>query len=391
MPIAFRSGESATTIDKLQTTITALKPSGVVSGDVLVGCFAFSPGGSVTGSVTPPAGWTSIVGITDLGSPGSRVEFFYKVAGAAEPVDYTFSFSPAAGAALGISAYSGVDNTTPVVSGETASNVVGTSTASHSISVTVAGPRWVIAGFAQRSGATWTPVTGTERHQLIRTGETSFEVLDSNGDVSGSASLSATASTASSVGAHVGFALQPGAAPTTFDATVNAADVSFSVSGSAPTVIGEAGISGGGPGTLSLVAPVPSIGVASDVTITVPPITLSFSTPIPVATATTVADTLVNALLAPMRLKTFAPAVLGNGAPPPSSGSGSNMDAEYEFLDANIVPEGTRSDLRRLYWSQRLGSNIGTNVDIEFAYLSNLLGITGSINDLRSKKKYWEA
>ena len=99
------------------SSITVTKPTGVVSGDVMIAhVFVRSTTPTITSS-----GWTAIR-TTSQGTT-LREQSFYKVAGPSEPASYTFSGNATSYAyTAGIVAYSGVDTTTPIdVSGGSAS------------------------------------------------------------------------------------------------------------------------------------------------------------------------------------------------------------------------------------------------------------------------------
>ena len=94
------------------TTITINKPAGVVEGDFLVA--QVSIGATTAASITAPTGWTSVAASNGNGNAiGTAV--FRKFAGASEPTSYTFGgIGLTAAASGGISAYTGVDPTSPV-------------------------------------------------------------------------------------------------------------------------------------------------------------------------------------------------------------------------------------------------------------------------------------
>lgn len=89
-------------------SVTVTKPSGVVSGHVML-AFVAQNEQTITAS-----GWTQI--IQESGSADTfSGTMFYKVAGGSEPADYTFSVGTSgAPIAVGIVAFSGVDNANPI-------------------------------------------------------------------------------------------------------------------------------------------------------------------------------------------------------------------------------------------------------------------------------------
>ena len=83
MAVVIQSQASA----KGSGSLVITKPSGVVSGDLLVA--VLMNGGSAT--ISAPAGWTAIREDTEINGTNQRI--FYKVAGGSEGADYTFTAS----------------------------------------------------------------------------------------------------------------------------------------------------------------------------------------------------------------------------------------------------------------------------------------------------------
>ncbi len=160
--ITFRSASSAQ--NPTATTLTINRPGGVVAGDVMVAGIGIR--GAPT--VATPAGWTLIR--TDAAGTYTTQALYYRVATASEPASYTWSFSKSVPAAGGISAYQGVDTTTPVgVSGATGQNSNTTSIVAPSVTTTVAGAE-VIGFFSIGGGNSITPPAGmTERSEASST------------------------------------------------------------------------------------------------------------------------------------------------------------------------------------------------------------------------------
>lgn len=89
------------------TSVTANKPTGVKNGTVLVAALV-----SNNQAATTPSGWTKF---EDDGINTFRSQLYYKVATAFEPSSYSFGgFASACPLVLAISAWSGVDNGTPI-------------------------------------------------------------------------------------------------------------------------------------------------------------------------------------------------------------------------------------------------------------------------------------
>lgn len=91
------------------SSLTIVKPTGVVSGDVL---FAFLS--TNNGTITEPSGWVQIYEQTS-GVNAFQGSAYYKIAGGSEPASYDWSNSSSSGPMTGmILALIGVDGTTPV-------------------------------------------------------------------------------------------------------------------------------------------------------------------------------------------------------------------------------------------------------------------------------------
>lgn len=104
---------TATTSTSTNTNITIAKPTGVITGDLML--VNIAKGGNRT---TAPslAGWTLIDGV-NLGGGGATQRYgavLYRVATAGEPANYTFALGAGTNSASGgIVAFSGVNTTTP--------------------------------------------------------------------------------------------------------------------------------------------------------------------------------------------------------------------------------------------------------------------------------------
>ena len=104
------SAYSATAVNSLALA----KPAGTAAGDVLIA--------SITADLSPsmsslPAGWTAMVnglGINSSSSSGARVFAYYHVVGSSDPASYTWTLSTAVKWGAGITAYRGVNQTTPL-------------------------------------------------------------------------------------------------------------------------------------------------------------------------------------------------------------------------------------------------------------------------------------
>lgn len=138
--------------------LTINKPAGTAAGDVMIASIATRPS---TISITPPAGWTLIRQVVQGSLNSSVMSTYYRVAGAAEPASYTWTFSGGThtGAAGGIASFSGVDNAAPIdaeAGNPTPNNVNHTA---PSVTTTQADGMLVTA-HELTSAQTWTPPGG---------------------------------------------------------------------------------------------------------------------------------------------------------------------------------------------------------------------------------------
>lgn len=107
-------------------TLVLNKPNGTVNGDVMVAHVAVN---TASTAITAPSGWTLIRSNQTSGS--LKMSTFYRVAGASEPTSYTWTFGASQPASGGISVFSGVNKTSPVL---TSSGKYNDSTATVSFS-----------------------------------------------------------------------------------------------------------------------------------------------------------------------------------------------------------------------------------------------------------------
>ena len=157
-------GASTTTNNPTATTtVTLTKPSGTAAGDVLVASFTADKNPTVS---AVPAGWTAIVNNLSVGS-GARVFAYYRVVGASDPANYSWSLSTTAKWGGGVTAYRGVNNTTPLDSSvATAANTSYTASSIAAPSVTTASNNAMLiggVGFDSSTPGASAPTGWTER------------------------------------------------------------------------------------------------------------------------------------------------------------------------------------------------------------------------------------
>ena len=146
--IAFRSSSSAS--NKRTASLAIPRPQGIQAGDALVAAITISG----TPTVTAPKGWT-LVRNNSSGSTMRQVAYV-RIADGSESASFAWTFSSSSGAAGEISAYVGVDSTTPVDGSSGHSGARSTSIRAPSVTTTSDGDL-LVALFGSATNATITP------------------------------------------------------------------------------------------------------------------------------------------------------------------------------------------------------------------------------------------
>jgi hypothetical protein len=137
-----------------------------VANDVLLAQITVRGGTGTT--ITAPAGWTLVR--RDDSTTTLAQAVFVLVAGASEPADYTWTFSPSQKASGGIIAYSGVNAAAPVNVHGGQANASSTSVTAPSVTTTVANAR-LVGFFGAARDTLFTPPAGmTEQWDIASTG-----------------------------------------------------------------------------------------------------------------------------------------------------------------------------------------------------------------------------
>lgn len=92
--------------------ITLTKPAGTVEGDLLIATFYFEDSGSPS-VVVSPSGWIALSSF-DKASPPQYGRQYYKLAGASEPANYSWTLDLSANGQANIARFSGVDQSNPI-------------------------------------------------------------------------------------------------------------------------------------------------------------------------------------------------------------------------------------------------------------------------------------
>ncbi|MEU8151764.1 hypothetical protein, partial [Nonomuraea sp. NPDC048901] len=257
MPAAYRSHTIA---DSGTTPYTIAKPSGVVSGDVLVLC-QYADFGALTDMVTP-SGWTQIGSVDAASSSDLHGKVWVRTAGGSEPSTYSLSHHSSAFSVGILVAVSG--GSAPST---TANSTSGTGTAIATPGITPTGSTDLEVRFAGCNGA------GTVRTLTVAAGFTEPASADVNHGgyptatvgyrtlVSGSATSAAnfTASGTISATARIGFTLTVPSDGTSATATPSVVSATASIP-SATTIAGSTATPAVVAAVASVPAPATSVG-----------------------------------------------------------------------------------------------------------------------------------
>lgn len=149
------------------TTLTLSRPGGIQSGDLLLAAVAV---GRTNVNLTPPSGWTLIIGAAE----GSEIRtmVYRRLANGTEPASYDWKFSGSAPGVGALLVYRGADRTQPIDTADGLGNARSTSITSPSIRT--GRPGVVLLQVAATSVATGiTPASGmTEQVEATGTGLT---------------------------------------------------------------------------------------------------------------------------------------------------------------------------------------------------------------------------
>jgi hypothetical protein len=152
--------------DSMATSLDIARPPGTGSGDLLIATLATD--GSTVGSMSPPAGW-SVIDLT-VQSGGVTYGVWWKLAGASELANYTFSWSGGESAYGTVMRFTGHDASNPI---DVFTNSGGSSSTPTSPAVTTTVPNAMIlrlGGFDDDDIDT--DVTGLTGHTTITMDDT---------------------------------------------------------------------------------------------------------------------------------------------------------------------------------------------------------------------------
>ncbi|TXF13721.1 DUF6701 domain-containing protein [Pelomicrobium methylotrophicum] len=161
--------------------LTIPVPAGTQANDVMIASIALQPcsaasGGACVTSVNPPAGWTLVrtvdqtTGPIPFSSPlvyGNRLFIYRRVATGTEPASYTWTLGGAlkpTGAVGGMTSFSGVDTTNPIVTEAGQATPSSLSHTAPSIDTGAVTDTMLLSSHAANASTQWTPPSGmTER------------------------------------------------------------------------------------------------------------------------------------------------------------------------------------------------------------------------------------
>ena len=206
-PIVAGETKSGTTGAVTATTVTVSKPGGITPGNMLIAAIAVEGGTGVT--VTPPAGWATVTGVT--ATTVVRTQLFSKVATAAEPATFVFALSVAKRAVASVTLWSGVDPTTPVEASAVATMASGTTHTAPSVT-SLGGYRQIVNVFGVAASTSLTPAAGSTELVDVKTTvapSVTLEMSTKNLDVAGAAGTTTNTSALAGISALVTIALKP--------------------------------------------------------------------------------------------------------------------------------------------------------------------------------------
>lgn len=144
-------------------SLTITKPTGTVTNDVMIASIGAAWRAAVAPVVTPPAGWTLVRRMDNSGATANSLLVYSKVATAAEPADYSWTFTETSFVTGGILGFYNVDTAAPINVENGQNTTSGTAHVTPDVTTTVANTMLVTSHTVASSG-TWTAPTGmTER------------------------------------------------------------------------------------------------------------------------------------------------------------------------------------------------------------------------------------
>jgi hypothetical protein len=223
-PIKLRA--STTKVMVSGTSLVVDTPAGTQQNDLMFVLLGFN-----AGSPTAPSGWTLT---STSGASGQDLYTYRRIAGASEPLNYTWTFSTSLTVAAWEGTYIGVDTANPL-DATVGSGTNGTTHTTLSITASYAGDL-IVAGYSLNGVATFSTPTGMTAEGVVSGGSgpgISLAIFDTSQVSSGTVTAKTTTTSISAQDADNVFAFKPASANTTTLGSGTA--VSTSVSG--PTLL----------------------------------------------------------------------------------------------------------------------------------------------------------
>ena len=151
--ITFRAAASASAASG---NLVVNVPSGTAASDVMIASIAVKPN---TVTITAPAGWTLQRRTDNASATASSLAVYYRVAGAGEPANYTWTLSANTGSAGGIQTFSNVDTQNPIDIDLGQNTASALTHASPTVTTTLTNTM-LVTSYGFGSSATWTPPGG---------------------------------------------------------------------------------------------------------------------------------------------------------------------------------------------------------------------------------------
>lgn len=205
--VATVTSENANTTNNTSLSVSR---AGTAAGQLeVIEISGLATGTTVNPTMSTPSGWTKLGERLDTnGTPASFVAVYYRIRQSGDGSSTSITWSNQGQMIAVASAYSGVDQSTPIDDEIFWFKV--DSNASYSITVTATGSGWLRYGFANRTGTAWSAMTDTERGQVTLVSSSTMVSRDTNGNVtSGGYTKNATGSN-TSVGVGWGYRILEG-------------------------------------------------------------------------------------------------------------------------------------------------------------------------------------
>lgn len=255
---------TATTATSTNTSITINKPSGVISGDVMIVNIAQYDNRNITLSDANLSGWTLISGADLGGNRGRWGSVLYKIASSSEPSSYTFALDGNTSSSVGaIIAFSGIDITNPIDASGSIKVRDATNLSATSITTTISNSGIIMLGMIGNGAlnfSTWSttsPGTLTELYDFNNGGNVSVGAAWAIKATAG-ATGDGTATVGDSRNGSILLALRPVPTTPTLYTIPSTLDFGFVQSGTTSSVLSYT-LSGinltGFPGNIAVTAP----------------------------------------------------------------------------------------------------------------------------------------